>query len=68
VAGSIFLFFFFSAEKVAGESGGCQRLFTGGGRRAAVVAASGWLWLVDQLMGCFGFILNLCNFFKMLRC
>jgi hypothetical protein len=51
MAGSIFLFlflfFFFPAGKVAGEGGGCRRLFTGGGRWAAVVAASGWLWLVD---------------------
>jgi hypothetical protein len=49
VAGSIFLSFFFSffAGKVAGEGGGCRRLFARGGRQAVVVAASGWLWLVD---------------------
>jgi hypothetical protein len=49
VAGSIFFFFFFffSSGKVAGEGDGCRRLFAGGGCRAAVVAASGWLWLVD---------------------
>jgi hypothetical protein len=47
-SGRIYLFFFFfSAGKVAGEGGGCRRLFARGGQRAAVVAASGWLWLVD---------------------
>jgi hypothetical protein len=43
----LLFFFFFPAGKVAGEGGGCRRLFAGGGWRAAVVAASGWLWLVD---------------------
>jgi hypothetical protein len=39
----------------------------GGGIRSPEVGGKSFIWLVDLLIGCFNFILNLCIFLKMLR-
>jgi hypothetical protein len=40
----------------------------GGGIRSPEVGGGSFIWLVDLLIGCFDFILNLCIFLKMLKC
>ena len=40
----------------------------GDGVRSPKVGGGSFIWLVDLLIGCFDFILNLCIFLKMLRC
>jgi hypothetical protein len=40
----------------------------GGGVHSPKVGNGSFIWLVDLLIGCFDFILNLCIFLKMLMC
>jgi hypothetical protein len=40
----------------------------GSGVHSSEVGNGSFIWLVDLLIGCFDFILNLCIFLKMLRC
>jgi hypothetical protein len=62
VAGSIFFFFFVHWKSH-------QRWVVGGGWRRPFAEGGQWVfYLVDLLIGCFDFILNLCIFLKMLRC
>jgi hypothetical protein len=64
MAGSIFFFsFFFFVRRKS------RRRWTVGGSICSLEVGSGsFIWLVDLLIGCFDFILNLCIFLKMLKC
>ena len=59
MAGSIF--FFCSLESR-------WRWAVGGGVHSPEVGGRSFIWLVDLLIECFDFILNLCIFLKMLKC
>jgi hypothetical protein len=63
-SGRIYLFFFFARKFV----GGWRWMAVGGNVRSAEVGGGLFIWVVDLLIGCFDFILNLCIFPKLLRC